>query len=220
MNTDAKLPARRRILDAAVKLVRTKGYNATTVDDLCAEAGTTKGAFFHHFKSKEDLGTAAARHWTDITVPLFEGAPYHAPARPLERVLAYIDFRKSIIRGELAEFTCLAGTLAQEVHTSHPAIAHAAGEAITGHAATLVNDIQAAMDELGKPLSFTAQSLALHTQAVLQGGFILAKSTGDPAHAEETIAHLRRYFEMTFRKSGGRDSAYPANNGTIEGDKS
>lgn len=198
MNTETKAPARRRILDAAVKLVRTKGYNATTVDDLCAEAGTTKGAFFHHFKSKEDLGTAAAGHWTDITVPLFEGAAYHAPARPLDRVLAYIDFRKSIIRGELAEFTCLAGTLAQELHTSHPAIARAAGEAITGHASTLAADIHAAMAETGRDFEFSAESLALHTQAVLQGGFILAKSTGNPALAEETIAHLRRYVELTF----------------------
>ena len=202
MDTETKAPSRRRILDAAVRLVRTKGYNATSVDDLCADAGVTKGAFFHHFKSKEDLGTAAARHWTDITVPLFEGAPYHAPARPLDRVLAYIDFRKSIIGGELAEFTCLAGTLAQELHTSHPAIARAAGESITGHASTLAADIEAAMAESGREFEFSAESLALHTQAVLQGGFILAKSTGDPALAGETIAHLRRYVELTFLQAG------------------
>lgn len=200
MNIEIKIPARRRILDAAVKLIRTNGYNATTVDELCTEAGVTKGAFFHHFKSKDELGTAAARHWTEMTVPFFESAPYHAPEKALDRVLAYIDFRKSIIRGELAEFTCLAGTLAQEVHTSHPAIAHAAGDAITGHAATLVGDIQQAMNESGRTFGFSAQSLALHTQAVLQGGFILAKSTGDASNAEETIAHLRRYVELTFQQ--------------------
>jgi TetR/AcrR family transcriptional regulator, transcriptional repressor for nem operon len=196
MNIELKTPARRRILDAAVKLIRIKGYNATTVDDLCAEAGVTKGAFFHHFKSKEELGTASARHWTDTIVPLFEGAPYHAPEKALDRVLAYIDFRKSIIRGELAEFTCLAGTLAQEVHTSHPGIAHAAGESIKAHAGTLVDDIKQAMNEAGKSFGFSAESLALHTQAVLQGGFILAKSTGDVSLAEDSIAHLRRYFEL------------------------
>jgi TetR/AcrR family transcriptional regulator, transcriptional repressor for nem operon len=196
MNVEPKIPTRHRILDAAVKLIRIKGYNATTVDDLCAEAGVTKGAFFHHFKNKDELGAAAARHWTDTTVPFFEGAPYHVPEKALDRVLAYIDFRKSIIRGELAEFTCLAGTLAQEVHTSHPGIAHAAGESIKAHAGTLVDDIKQAMNEAGKSFGFSAESLALHTQAVLQGGFILAKSTGDASHAEDSIAHLRRYFEL------------------------
>jgi TetR/AcrR family transcriptional regulator, transcriptional repressor for nem operon len=200
MDSEVKTSARSRILDAAVTLIRTKGYNATTVDDLCRVAGATKGAFFHHFKSKDELGEAAARHWADVTSPLFKSAPYHAPTHALDRVLAYIDFRRSIISGSLAEFTCLAGTLAQEVHTSHPAIALAGGDAITGHAATLVADIQEAMNESGKTFACTAESLALHTQAVLQGGFILAKATGEPTQAKDSIAHLRRYVELLFNQ--------------------
>ena len=39
-------------LEAALRVIRTKGYAATTVDDLCATAGVSKGSFFHHFKSK------------------------------------------------------------------------------------------------------------------------------------------------------------------------
>ena len=198
MNKSPIPTSRERILNASVKLIRTKGYNATTIDDLCKEAGVTKGAFFHHFKGKEELGVAAAKHWTDMTVPLFEGAPYHVPERALDRVLAYIDFRQSIIGGELAMFTCLAGTLAQEIHTSHPVIARAAGTSITDHAATLVKDIQSAMDESERAFEFSAESLALHTQAVLQGGFILAKATGDATHAQESIRHLRRYVELLF----------------------
>ncbi len=201
MLTETKpIPGRTRILNAAVKLIRTKGYNATTVDDLCTEAGVTKGSFFHHFRSKDELGAATARHWTDMTSPLFAGAPYHQPGRALDRVLAYIDFRRSIIGGELAEFTCLAGTLAQEVHTSHPEIAQAAGKSITAHASTLEADIQSAMEESGKVFDFTPESLALHTQAVLQGGFIIAKSTGDPRHAEDAVDHLHRYVELLFRQ--------------------
>ena len=52
----AKRPnARELILDAALRIVREQGYSATSVDDLCRAAGVTKGAFFHHFKSTEDL---------------------------------------------------------------------------------------------------------------------------------------------------------------------
>ncbi|MGB8816338.1 MAG: TetR/AcrR family transcriptional regulator [Rhizobiaceae bacterium] len=200
MSNEPKISGRRRILDASVNLIRAKGYNATTIDDLCAKAGVSKGSFFHHFKGKDELGEAAAKHWTDITAPIFKSAPYHKPKRALDRVFAYLDFRKSMIGGELAEFTCLAGTLAQEVHTSHPAIALAAGGAISGHASTLESDIQTAMDESGKSFAFSALSLALHTQAVLQGGFVLAKSTGDPRHAEDAVDHLRRYVELLFNK--------------------
>jgi TetR/AcrR family transcriptional repressor of nem operon len=191
--------SKRKLLDAAVKLIRTKGYAATSIDNVCAEAGLTKGGFFHHFKNKEELGLATAQHWTDTTAPFFESAPYQKLATPLQRILGYMDFRKSILQGTLAEFTCLAGTLVQEVHTSNPEVAAAGGKAITGHASTLVEDIEAAMLQSGKTFDFTAESLALHTQVVLQGAFILAKATGGPARAAESIDHLRRYVELLFK---------------------
>ncbi len=47
--------AREKLLDAARRVIREKGYSAATVDDLCRAADVTKGAFFHHFDSKEVL---------------------------------------------------------------------------------------------------------------------------------------------------------------------
>lgn len=192
--------AREKLLDAAIRLVREKGYTATTVDDLCRLAGVTKGAFFHHFANKEALGVAAAEHWSATTGALFEQAPYHAPADALTRVLAYVDFRKALLQGEMAEFTCYAGTTAQEVHDTHPAIAAACGQSIAGHAATLVEDIAQAMADhgIGEDAGWTAQSLALHTQVVLQGAFVVAKATDDRQVAVDSIDHLRRYIALLF----------------------
>jgi len=192
--------ARTRLLEAARDVIRAQGYAATSIDDLCRAAGVTKGAFFHHFSSKEALGVAAAEFWAETTGSLFENAPYHAPRDPLERVLAYVDFRKSIIGGALADWTCLAGTMTQEVYDRRPAIREACAASIFGHAATLEPDIQAAMDARGIAGDWTAASLARHTQAVLQGAFILAKAAGDPAVALESVDHLRRYIELLFHR--------------------
>jgi TetR/AcrR family transcriptional repressor of nem operon len=49
--------------------------------------------------------------------------------------------------------------------------------------------------------NWTAQSLAFHTQAVVQGAFILAKAKSGPAIAAESIDHLRRYIELLFKRS-------------------
>jgi TetR/AcrR family transcriptional repressor of nem operon len=163
-------------------------------------AGVTKGAFFHHFKSKDDLAVAAADHWSEWTGGLFAGAPYHAHPDPLDRVLGYIDFRKAILTGALADFTCLVGTMVQETYDSHPAIRDACARSIRGHAQNVEADIAAAMAARGIKPEWTAQSLALHTQAVLQGGFILAKATGGPEVAAESVDHLRRYVEMLFKQ--------------------
>lgn len=196
--------ARTRLLEAARDIIRQKGFAGTSVDDLCQAAGVTKGAFFHHFKTKDALGVAAANYWTKTTSALFAEAPYHEPDDPLDRVLAYLDFRKSIIEGEVFEFTCLAGTMTQEVHSSAPAIRDACADSIFGHAATIEPDIAAAMAARGiKGDGWTAESLARHTQAVLQGGFILAKATGEADLARESVDHLIRYVRALFDLDAG-----------------
>jgi TetR/AcrR family transcriptional repressor of nem operon len=201
--------ARQRLLDAAVSLIRTKGYASTTVDDLCSAAGVTKGAFFHHFKNKEALGISAADFWSEMTGAFFARAPYHKHKDPLDRVLGYIDFRKTILTGKVPEFTCLVGTMVQEVYETCPAIREACDASISGHAAKLEADIAEAIKRHRICGKWTARSLALHTQAVLQGAFILAKAKGGPTVAEDSIDHLRRYVELLFEsaKSRGKETS-------------
>ncbi len=194
--TVEKHDARTKLLSAALSVIRTKGYSATSVDELCAAAGVTKGAFFHHFKSKEELAVAAADHWSETTGRFFDAAAYHQLADPLDRVLGYIEFRKTILKGELPEFTCLVGTMVQETFGTHPPIRDACWNSISGHAVTLEPDIAAAMAARGITANWTAMSLALHTQAVIQGAFILAKASGSPRVAAESIDHLRRYLKL------------------------
>ncbi|MEX0956321.1 MAG: TetR/AcrR family transcriptional regulator [Rhizobiaceae bacterium] len=192
--------ARTRLLEAARDVIRAKGYAATSVDDLCQAAAVTKGSFFHHFKSKEELGVVAARFWADTTSAFFAAAPYHKPADPLERVLAYVAFRRSIISDDLADFTCLVGTMAEEVHATSPAIRDACGASIFGHAATLEADITAAMRRHGVS-GVSAESLARHTQTVIQGAFVLAKAGNDPEIARESLDHLDRYIRLLFGRN-------------------
>lgn len=192
--------ARDKIIAAAVDLIRRNGFAATSLDELCKQAGVTKGAYFHHFADKEDIGVAAADHWREVTSRLFAGADYHRHRDPLARILAYLDFRKELVQGKVPEFTCLVGTLVQETYGSHPRIREACEASICGHAQTLAADIAAAMKARRMaPADWTAESLALHTQTVLQGAFILAKARGEPEIARDAIDHLKRYIRFLFK---------------------
>lgn len=204
-STESASPSRQKLLDAALSVIRTKGYSATTVDELCAAAGVTKGAFFHHFKSKDAFGVAAADYWSETTDAMFAQAPYHGHANPLDRVLGYVALRKELLAGGVPEFTCLVGTMVQETYETSPTIRDACARSITGHAQHLEADIEAAMRERGLSPDWSAKSLALHTQAVLQGAFILAKATGGAAIAADSVDHLSRYLELLF-SSGKRNA--------------
>lgn len=207
--------ARTRLLDAARDVIRRQGFCATTIDDLCSAAGVSKGAFFHHFEDKDQLGVAAADRWSEMTGALFADAPYHQHADPLARVLAYIDFRKTLLRGEVPLFTCLVGTMVQEVYETSPAIREACERSITGHAAMLEADIEAAMRARNMSPDWTPESLALHTQAVIQGALILAKATGATKVAADSLDHLHRYVELLFSAPGvhAAHSAHAAHRG-------
>lgn len=196
----ARGDARRALLDAALKLVRANGWAATSVDQLCAEAQVTKGAFFHHFRSKEDLGVAAARHWDEVTGAMFAEAPYHSLPDPLDRVFGYIDFRAELAQGSLEAITCYAGTLVQEVFASSEPLRAAAGQAIDLHVERLVDDFAAAIALYPPRYPVSAESLATYTQTAVHGGFVLAKAKGDPSPLLEAIEHLRHYVTMLFGK--------------------
>ena len=191
---------REKLLDSALHAFRLKGYSATSVDDICREAGVTKGAFFHHFKGKEELAVASTDYWTAVTGALFAAAPYRSVADPRDRVLAYIDFRAALIEGETADFTCLLGTLVQETYATHPAIRDACRRAIEAHASTVERDLAEAKRAYAPRARWDANVVALYTQATIQGAFILAKANLDPGIAHQCLAHLRSYIASLLPK--------------------
>jgi TetR/AcrR family transcriptional regulator, transcriptional repressor for nem operon len=188
---DSKL----KLLDASLHVIRSKGYAAATIDEICSEAGVTKGSFF---KSKDDLALSAAAHWGTMTEGFFATAPYHRSTDPRERLLGYVDFRASILAGELPDYTCLLGTLVQETYATHPDIRIACERGLTSHVDILVRDIDAAKARYAPTATWSAESVGYFMQAVLQGAFIFAKAkqTADVAH--ESLAHLRHYLEALF----------------------
>jgi TetR/AcrR family transcriptional regulator, transcriptional repressor for nem operon len=198
--TETRHESKTKLLNAALHVIRAKGYSAARIEDICEAAGLTKGSFFHHFDSKEALALAAADYWNEITGGLFASAPYRGHADPLDRLLAYVDFRKYILLGDLPDFTCLVGTMVQEVYDTHPNLREACNRSISGHAETLIPDIEEAMVQRGMHPNWTAESLALYTQGAIQGAFILAKARHSPEIAAQCIDHLHRYLELLFNQ--------------------
>lgn len=197
---NSTISAKDKLLTAAMNTIRAKGYCATTVEELCNIAGVTKGSFFHYFASKEDLAIQAAKHWSEVTSEFFHNAPYHDHHDPLDRFLAYIEFRKDILVGNIPEFTCLVGTMVQETYDTHHSIRKACCDSIFSHAKTLEQDISDAMKLYPPKIKTTAASLAIHTQAVIQGAFILAKASDSLEHAANSIDHLKGYIKILFNK--------------------
>ncbi len=203
--TPATAPqSRTRLLEAGSTVIRAKGYTATTVDDICAEAGVTKGSFFHHFKSKEELVLGAVAHWNQWTEAVFAEAGYHRLDDPLDRILGYVDFRTAILDREIPQFTCFLGTLVQETYATHPAVREACDRGMSSHIAALTRDLEAAKRRRAPKADWSAESVGYFIQAVLQGSFIFAKAKHDADVARQNLAHLKRYLISLFPTASSR----------------
>lgn len=200
--------ARARLIAAARRLVRHKGFAATSVDDLCLAAGVTKGAFFHHFASKEALGVALVQDWTEMTSAMFAAHPYNDAPDPLDRVFAYLDLRRALLGQPIPDFSCVAGTSVQEVFETSPAIRDAAAQSLMsgfGHVQAHLAAALAAHPVAG----ITAEGLAQQVQVVVQGAIILAKAMNSPAPAHTAYDHLERYLRLLFGRPAPAAQATP-----------
>jgi TetR/AcrR family transcriptional repressor of nem operon len=200
------MATRTRLLDAARDVIRAKGYTATTVDDICKTAGVTKGSFFHHFASKEQLGIAAIEQFGAMASEIFGSAPYSTLPDPRDRLLGYVDLRASMLQGEIAQFSCLMGTSVQEVYATHPDIRAACDRGMSAHVTELERDIEAARQMYAPDATWSAQSVGYFMLSVVQGAFILAKAKQSPDAALASLDHLRRYLETLLHQPGNANS--------------
>ena len=155
-------PTRGRLISAAIDVIRAKGYAAASVNDIAAAAGVTKGSFFHHFPTKEACAREAAVHWNEQS----KANAAHSSAKavtPSERILAYIDFRISLLAGPVAKYACYVGTVLQEVHDTHPELASDIAASLLAQAAALEPDLAIAMGAGRKE----AHELAVHIEATI-----------------------------------------------------
>src|SRR5262245_54328012 len=113
---------KQKLLDAARELMLTKGYTATSVDEICEAAGLTKGSFFYYFESKEHLGRLVAERFSASRKEVFQSAPFHQKKDPLDRVFGRVDFILELARRPETAKGCLLGTFVQELSQTHPSI--------------------------------------------------------------------------------------------------
>lgn len=186
------------MLDAAQRLMLAKGFAATTVDEICGEAGLTKGSFFHYFESKDALGKAALDRFAERGLGGIESAPFRRHRDPLKRIIASIDFWIDRINDPSTECGCLLGNFSQELSDTHPEIRTRCVRHFERWTQMLKQDFEEAKSAYRPRAQIGTQGLAEHYVAVLEGALLLTKATRDRKLFERNLTHLKRYIRSVF----------------------
>lgn len=95
---------RARLLEAALKKFSSSGYDAASVDDICAEAGVSKGAFYHHFPSKQAVFLALFEDWLTTVDAGLEAARKPTVPETLTNMARMLPFIFTQANGQLPMF--------------------------------------------------------------------------------------------------------------------
>ncbi|MGQ0570868.1 MAG: TetR/AcrR family transcriptional regulator [Armatimonadota bacterium] len=191
-------PTKAKLLAAALRLMITKGYEATSVDEICTRAGVTKGSFFHYFANKEDLGKATLQLYFTSVRSATESAPFQRERDPLKRIYGYLDFVGEASQDPRMPRGCLIGTFSQELAETHPEIRTLCGRYFTAWADLLKGDLDAAKAKYAPRAPFDTRSLAEHFLAVMEGALILAKTHQDMTIVGEHARHFKDYVRSLY----------------------
>src|ERR1700756_1105431 len=107
------------IVQAAVKMLHERGFNATGVQDITDAAGVPKGSFYNHFKSKEALALEVLDQYRAGNH--FDLLSEDGPA-PIARLQAHFEFLAERLEGWKFTRGCLLGNFAAETADTNPAL--------------------------------------------------------------------------------------------------
>lgn len=198
------LETRKRILREAAGLFAVKGFHDTKVDELIKAAEVTSGAFFHHFKGKEDLGFAVIDHHMEERRGALDriekrlGAPDKGD--PLHRVFRRLDaVSEMVVRRRNKKGGCLIGNLSTALSDTHPAFRKRLGECFDEMAEEFRVHLDEAAADRGMSGERDTWDMARYIVSVIEGAIMLTRTHRDIDLIQRQIQHLKDDIKRLFQ---------------------
>ena len=185
---------RDKLIKAANRLVLKKGLSATRVDEVCAEAGVTKGSFYHHFESKEEMASALLEDFFDRLAGALSEGGWTEIADARDRLLALLERAVEVAEGPLLKKGCIMGVLTVDIASINATVRKDLGNKFTAVVDLVSPVVEAALKDSGMKRGEArdnAVRLAKQLVAVIEGGILLGRATGNTAEVANSVRCFR-----------------------------
>ncbi|MDX1931991.1 MAG: TetR/AcrR family transcriptional regulator [Capsulimonadales bacterium] len=189
---------KRRLLDATVRLMLRQGFAATTVDQICTEAGVTKGSFFHYFTGKEQIAQAAIEVWSDGWLDLLARSGLERIPDPLDRLKRLLQLLEETYPHPETEIGCMIGTVAQEVGPSNRTLGDLCERHLDGWAQGVSKVLAEAKAAHPPRVDFDPDRVADLMLAIVQGTLLVARTRQGRSVIDNNLRHCREYVLSLF----------------------
>ena len=202
--------SRDHILTAAKQVVMSKGFSGASIDDILAAAGVSKGAFFHHFKSKAHLAEALMRWHAAQDLQMFRTLAAEAEARhddPIDQMMMFLErFEDYISNPDQPSRGCMYAVYTYENMQFSQEVTDFIADVLRQWTAIYIRKFQEILDLHDPARPVTARQLAEMIVSIIEGGLVLQRAYGNVRVTARQSAHFRTYLDLLFP----RDRPAPA----------
>jgi TetR/AcrR family transcriptional repressor of nem operon len=207
---------RERILDEAHALILEHGLNGTSLDQVIEKAGITKGAFFYHFKSKDDLALKLIQRFAQADEATLHDVTARAEALsrdPLQQLLIMVGLQIEMFR-ETANPACLFASFCFAANLATPQIKGICRTAFAKWRDVIAAKMKLAAEKYPPAMPVNFDDVADMANTVVEGAMIMANACGDPQMVPRHLEQYRNYIELLFTpklapKSTSQDTPKP-----------
>jgi TetR/AcrR family transcriptional repressor of nem operon len=198
---------RERILDGAERLVLDRGLAATSIDEILAKAQTSKGAFFHHFPSKNHLARALVERYAANDVAFLEefmGRAEAASDDPAFQMVEFIRlFEDAADEMVSQQPSCLYVSYIYDRQLFEDGTNDLIVGAVRAWRKRLAEKLRTAAEVHPPRVPVDPDALADHVFATFEGAFMLTRAMSDPDLMRRQLELVREYVALLFDVPAG-----------------
>jgi TetR/AcrR family transcriptional regulator, transcriptional repressor for nem operon len=183
-------------------MVLERGFSATSIDEVIAAAGTTKGGFFHHFPSKAELARALVDQYAAADMALLEDVFARAErlsGDPLQQLLLVVGLlEEAVAEPGGDDLGCLYAAFCYDRELVDEATLDTIAKAVRAwrdHTRELLEQV---VERYPPRLPVDLDALADQGLAVLEGAYVLSRALGEPDQLARQLRQFRTYLELLF----------------------
>lgn len=189
---------RRKLVGAAVTLILRQGFSATKIDQICAEAGVTKGSFFHHFPNKDAIGFAAIAAWGQIGQDAYAPAWRDQLGDPLQRLHLMLDIMSGFTERLEGPCVCVVGMMSQEMAQKDETMRSACAAELQFWNEQVTSLLAAAKERHTPITEFDPAQVAWFLNSLWQGSMLVGKTCDSQAMIRANLQIAREYVDGLF----------------------
>lgn len=193
---------RERILEIAEASVLAKGFGATSIEEVIAEAGITKSGFFYHFKDKNELARALMLRYVEENDRIFDEV-FHRGRQlsddPLQSFLITLKLLAELM-GDLPNGHpgCLIATFTYQERLFDRNVRDIAADAVRSWNGRFRDALTEIATVYPARKGMDLDDVAIMFSCVIDGGIIMSRGLGDPRVLGRQILAFRSVVKMLF----------------------